>query len=174
MRKVKVLPYKVEWKERFISEKADLKKVLPKDSIIHHIGSTSVEGLAAKPIIDILVEVHSLKEVDGISSSFLTLGFIGKGENGIPNRRYFYKDESGQRTVHLHIFTKGSYEVTRHIAFRDFLRSHKTEAEKYGELKLKLSKQYPSDMESYIQGKDEFVKELEKRAVNWYTINKSE
>ncbi|MFC7783459.1 GrpB family protein [Rossellomorea sp. GCM10028870] len=173
MRDVKVVPHQSDWKEKFETEKRSLEKILP-DSTIHHIGSTSVPGLAAKPIIDILIEVPDLESIDDRKEEFSQLDFVGKGENGIPNRRYFYKGEGNERAVHLHIFPYGIDHVIRHLAFRDYLREHETEARQYGELKSRLAKKFPHDMEGYIQGKDQFVKDLEKMAVNWYKKNKRE
>jgi GrpB-like predicted nucleotidyltransferase (UPF0157 family) len=173
MRDVKVVPYQTEWKEKFEKEKRSLEKILP-DATIHHIGSTSVPGLAAKPIIDILIEVPGLESIDDRKEEFSQLDFVGKGENGIPNRRYFYKVEGNERAVHLHLFPNGIDHVIRHLAFRDYLREYSEEAKRYGELKSRLARNFPHDMEGYIQGKDQFVKDLEKKALNWYEKNKRE
>jgi GrpB-like predicted nucleotidyltransferase (UPF0157 family) len=173
MRDVKVVPHQADWKEIFEMEKRKLTKLLP-DATIHHIGSTSVLGLAAKPIIDILIEVPGLESIDDKTGKFIQLDFVGKGENGIPNRRYFYKGEGNERAVHLHVFPHGIDHVIRHLAFRDYLREYSAEARRYGELKSSLAKKFPHDMEGYIQGKDQFVKDLEKRALNWYEKNKRE
>ncbi len=173
MRDVKVAPYQADWKEKFETEKYDLSKILP-DANIHHIGSTSVTGLAAKPIIDIMVEVPILTSIDIQTDEFGQLEYVGKGENGIPNRRFFYKGEGNNRAVHLHIFPYGIDHVIRHLAFRDYLREHDGETQQYSELKSRLAKKYPHDMESYIQGKDQFVKNMEQKALNWYKKNKRE
>ncbi|WP_226673048.1 GrpB family protein [Rossellomorea aquimaris] len=167
MREVKVVPHQAVWKETFEKEKRILTNLLP-DAAIHHIGSTSVPGLAAKPIIDILIEVPDFEGVDYLTDEFNQLDFVGKGENGITNRRYFYKGEGNERAVHLHIFPYGIHHVIRHIAFRDYLREHDGEARRYGELKSMLAKKFPQDMEGYIQGKDQFVKDLEKKALSWH------
>ncbi|TMU88317.1 GrpB family protein [Bacillus sp. BHET2] len=167
MRDVKVVPYQADWKEKFETEKCDLTMLLP-DATIHHIGSTSVTGLVAKPIIDIMVEVPILTSIDKQSDEFGQREYVGKGENGIPNRRFFYKGEGNARAVHLHIFPYGIDHVIRHLAFRDYLREHDGEAQQYSELKSRLAKRFPQDMESYIQGKDQFVKNMEQKALNWY------
>jgi GrpB-like predicted nucleotidyltransferase (UPF0157 family) len=171
MRDVRVVPHQAEWQEKFENEKRSLNKLLP-DATIHHIGSTSVPGLSAKPIIDIMIEVPSLESVDESREQFRKLDFVGKGENGIPNRRYFYKGEGNERAVHLHIFPYGIDQVVRHLAFRDFLREFDREAKRYGDLKSMLAKKFPHDMEGYIQGKDQFVKDLEKKALSWNEKNK--
>ncbi|MFI8685272.1 GrpB family protein [Rossellomorea sp. NPDC077527] len=171
MRDVNVVPHQGDWKTKFKKEKRSLSNLLP-DATIHHIGSTSVPGLAAKPIIDILIEVPGLESIDDRIKEFNQLDFVGKGENGIPNRRFFYKGEGNDRAVHLHIFPYGIQHVIRHLAFRDYLREHDGEARRYGELKSSLAKKFPHDIEGYIHGKDQFVKDLERKALNWYEKNK--
>ena len=171
MRDVNVVPHQGDWKTKFEKEKRSLSNLLP-DATIHHIGSTSVPGLAAKPIIDILIEVPGLESIDDRIKEFNQLDFVGKGENGIPNRRFFYKGEGNDRAVHLHIFPYGIQHVIRHLAFRDYLREHDGEARRYGELKSSLAKKFPHDIEGYIHGKDQFVKDLERKALNWYEKNK--
>jgi GrpB-like predicted nucleotidyltransferase (UPF0157 family) len=175
MRKVEIKDYDRAWIQRFLDEKEILEKILPNNVIIHHIGSTSVEGLAAKPIIDILVEVLSLADIDLKAQKLNENGYVGRGENGIANRRYFYKlDEDGNRLAHVHIFPAGSDNVIRHVAFRDYLRNYPQQAAEYSKIKQELAEKHPMDIEAYIDGKDSFVKELEKVAVNWYTSKKRE
>ena len=169
MRKVEVTPYNPEWKEQFLKEKERLAKVFEGESaVIHHIGSTSVEGLAAKPIIDFLIEVPEIGIADERTDELESLGYTGKGENGIPHRRYFFcENETGERLFHLHIFPSGNQEIERHLVFRDYLRTFKDEAEKYGRLKIELAGKHPDDIEAYIEGKNEFVQEMERRAMKW-------
>jgi GrpB-like predicted nucleotidyltransferase (UPF0157 family) len=175
MRKVEIKEYDRGWIQKFLNEKEALEKILPDNAVIHHIGSTSVEGLAAKPIIDILVEVSSLIEIDSRAQEFSENGYVGKGENGIENRRYFFKlDEDENRLSHVHVFPARSDNVIRHIAFRDYLRNYPQQAAEYSKLKQSLAEKCPTDIEAYINGKDSFVKELERVAVNWYTSKKRE
>ncbi|WP_456274151.1 GrpB family protein [Bacillus sp. AK031] len=168
-RKVEVTPYNPLWKEQFLHEKKRLNKVFQRDNaIIHHIGSTSVEGLAAKPIIDFLIEVPDISTADERTPELETLGYEAKGENGIPNRRYFFmENEQGIRLFHVHIFPSGSEEVMRHLVFRDYLRTFKDEAEKYGRIKSDLAAKHPTNINAYIEGKNNFVQEMEKRAMEW-------
>ncbi|MCP3738648.1 GrpB family protein [Rossellomorea sp. BNER] len=168
MRKVEVLPYQSEWKVRYQKEKNRILNLLKNVSItIHHVGSTSVEGLAAKPIIDILVELPTLESLNPHIDEFVKSGYVLKGENGIPNRRYFQFEKDGTRLVHLHMYQKGNHEIHRHIAFRDYLREFPKEAKQYGNIKQELAKRFPLDIASYIMGKDEFVKAMEKKALAW-------
>ena len=100
------------------------------------------------------------------------LGYEAMGEFGLVGRRYFRKEHPpGIRTHHVHTYQVGSPEIERHLAFRDYLLAHPEDAQKYGELKLKLAQKYPEDIEGYINGKDEFVKEIEKKAIQWRILN---
>ncbi|GGA80319.1 GrpB family protein [Ornithinibacillus halotolerans] len=173
MRKVEVHPYNENWPHLFAEEAKKLKHIFGDEVIvIHHIGSTSVPGLKAKPIIDIMPVVRNIDEVDKFNHEMEAIGYEPKGENGIPKRRYFRKG-GDMRTHHVHIFQVGSDDIDRHIAFRDYLRMHETDKQRYGDLKEKLSQQFPLDMESYINGKDQLVKEIEEKALVWYRENRN-
>ena len=137
---------------------------------IHHIGSTAVPGLKAKPIIDIMPVVKDINNVDKYNREMQEIGYEPKGENGIVRRRYFQKG-GDNRSHHVHIYQIGSYEIKRHLAFRDYLKLHPNEMKQYGELKEKLARQFPNDIESYINGKDQFVKETELKALEWHEDN---
>jgi len=168
MRKVEVTKYNEEWISIFKEEVHKLIKVFGNELIdIHHIGSTSIKGMKAKPIIDILPVVKDIMRIDQYDNAMVLIGYESKGENGIPERRYFQKG-GDQRTHHVHIYEKGNPEIDRHLAFRDFLRAHPEDAIKYGNIKEELSKQFPYDIESYIEGKEEIVKEIERKALAWY------
>jgi GrpB-like predicted nucleotidyltransferase (UPF0157 family) len=98
------------------------------------------------------------------------LGYEVMGEFGILGRRFFRKDnEAGIRTHHIHTFEASSAQVERHLAFRDYMRIHAEDAQKYSELKQELAKKYPNDIEGYMDGKDEFIKEMDKKSVEWKT-----
>jgi GrpB-like predicted nucleotidyltransferase (UPF0157 family) len=89
-------------------------------------------------------------------------GYDGMGEFGIEGRRYFRRDDSaGRRTNQIHAYAEGSPHVRRHLAFRDFMRTHPTLAGQYGELKRRLAEAHPHDMEAYMDGKNDFIKEME-------------
>ena len=155
--KVEVVDYRPEWAEMYAAEAEKIRAVLGENLIeIHHIGSTAVKGLKAKPIIDILAVVSDLVSLDGKNSEFEKVGYKCMGEFGIRGRRYF---------------RKGAYDIERHLAVRDYLRAHDRAAESYGKLKEKLAVLYPDDIEGYCDGKDAFVKALEKTALDWYRKN---
>lgn len=168
MRKVEVKPYNEQWLSMFEEEANILYKILDLEVIdIHHIGSTSVNGLKAKPIIDIMPVVKDINRIDKFNVSMMAIGYKPKGENGISNRRYFQKG-GDNRTHHVHIYQLGSSEINRHLAFRDYLRAHPEVAKKYGDLKEYLSQRFPYDIESYIKGKELLALEIERKAMVWY------
>lgn len=161
-------PYSVNWKSDFEIEAKRLQTIFGSElTEIHHIGSTSVYGLAAKPIIDMMPIVKDLTKVNAFDEKMMAIGYEAMGEFGIPGRRYFRKG-ANERTHHIHLFEKGSPHIKRHLAFRDFLREHPHFAKTYGDLKEDLVRKFPNDMEAYIAGKADFVRELEKKALEWY------
>ncbi|WP_261129680.1 GrpB family protein [Bacillus sp. Marseille-Q3570] len=171
MRKVEVCPYDEEWPKMFHYEMNKLQGIYGSQIVtIHHIGSTSIEGLKAKPIIDIMPVVKNIKEVDKFDDQMRAIGYEPRGENGIPGRRYFQKG-GDSRTHHVHIYQQGDMQIKRHLAFRDYLRMNSELKIKYGNLKEKLSKQFPHDIAAYIKGKEQLISEIEKKAVNWNRLN---
>ncbi|ADL07127.1 GrpB family protein [Thermosediminibacter oceani] len=169
MRKVVVTDYNPMWPAMFEAEAAKIKEIFGDELIaIHHIGSTSVPEMKAKPIIDIMPLVRDINAVDKFNDKMIELGYEPMGEFGLPGRRYFRKG-GDNRTHHVHIYQfDNKAEVERHLAFRDYLREHKDAAERYGKLKEELAKRFPDDIEAYMDGKDQFVKELEQKALKWY------
>ena len=165
---VVVREYDPAWPEQFELEAGLIRRVLRDNCLeIYHIGSTSVPGLAAKPIIDIMPVVRSLDGVDEARDALEALGYEYLGEFGIPGRRYLRKG-GDERTHQVHIFAQGDgANITRHLAFRDYLRAHPAAREEYAALKRALAERYPYDIESYCDGKDAFVKRCEREAVAW-------
>jgi GrpB-like predicted nucleotidyltransferase (UPF0157 family) len=169
VRKVEVVAHDPRWRDAFEAEAKQVAATLGENVVaVHHIGSTSIPSIYAKPIIDLLVEVGDISEVDGRSSAMESLGYEVMGEYGIPGRRYFRKDNrEGIRTHHIHAFGAGSAEVKRHLAFRDYMIAHPFEAQRYGELKRKLAEEHPHSTDGYMDGKDGFIKEIDRRAARW-------
>ncbi|MBW4539487.1 MAG: GrpB family protein [Myxacorys chilensis ATA2-1-KO14] len=169
-RRFEVLPHDVKWQRDFEIESKQVALALGENVVaVHHIGSTAIPNIYAKPIIDLLVEVNELTGVDQRSSAMEELGYEIMGEMGILGRRYFRKDnKEGVRTYHVHTFRAASPNIERHLAFRDYMTAHPDLAQHYSNLKRELVKQLdPSDIEGYMDGKDEFIKEMEKRAIEW-------
>ena len=164
--KIEVVEHDPEWAEAFDSEKKLLQEKLGKAvSRIHHIGSTSVKNLAAKPVIDIMLEVESLESIDLLTPVIEAIGYEAMGEFGIPGRRYFRKGKS-KRTHQIHAFKSGDANIERHLAFRDYLKAHPAILQEYGRLKKGLAETC-SDMDSYCDGKDAFIKKYEAIALEW-------
>ncbi|MFN2745483.1 GNAT family N-acetyltransferase [Bacillus sp. z60-18] len=166
-RKVEVVPYHKEWKHEFIKEKRQL-EALYRDEIVHthHIGSTSIPGMSAKPVIDILLEVKDIGSCARFEKGMELLGYEAKGENGIPGRRYFQKG-GRNRTHHVHIYESGHPDIRRHLLFRDYLIAHPERAEEYAELKKRLAKRFPRQINCYVNGKAGWIKETERLAKGW-------
>jgi GrpB-like predicted nucleotidyltransferase (UPF0157 family) len=166
---IRIVPYDSRWPANFEAEAERIRGALGEVAIrVHHIGSTAVPGLSAKPIIDILLEASSLAELDHRSEQLEALGYEAKGEHGIPGRRYFRRsDELGARTHQLHSFAVRSRQADRHLAFRDYLIAHPQVAQAYGELKRSLAERYPWDIYAYMAGKDAFVKRYEAEGLAW-------
>lgn len=168
MRKVEVVNYDPVWAEKFEKESEKIERLLDGELVaIHHIGSTSVPGLDAKPIIDIMPVVREIERIDEWTLHMEALGYRSFGEHGIPRRRFFVKGKD-VRTVHVHVFEAGDEGVIRHLAFRDYLMAFPDARAEYAALKQQLANQHPDDIESYIQGKQEWVSETERLATTWY------
>lgn len=166
---VEVVPHNSQWKAAFETEARFIAAVLAENLVvIHHIGSTAIPGIYAKPIIDLLVEVRDLNLVTEKTLAMEQLGYQARGEFGIIGRRYFCKENPpGIRTYNVHVYQASSPEIKRHLAFRDYLIAHPQDAEQYSKLKQELAKKYPYDIESYMDGKDELVKKIESKAMQW-------
>lgn len=171
MQKVEVVPHDPRWKDAFEVESNRVADALGNTVVgIHHIGSTSIPGIYAKPIIDLLVEVNNITQVAARKSHMESLGYEVMGEFGIPGRQYFRKDNrDGIRTHHIHTFAMGSAQIERHLLFRDYMIAHPDEAQAYSDLKRMLAKQYPTNIESYMDGKDGFIKAIDQKAKQWQT-----
>jgi GrpB-like predicted nucleotidyltransferase (UPF0157 family) len=157
------------WAGKFDRESQLVARALdPTVVAIHHIGSTAIPTIYAKPIIDMLVEVTSIDEVDSRNVAMASLGYEAMGEYGIAGRRYFTKDsDAGIREYQVHAFVAGSAEIDRHIAFRDFMQAHPELARRYSDLKRRLANEHRRDIDQYVTGKDGFIKEMERKALAW-------
>lgn len=167
-RKIEVVDYRPEWDTMFKVESKKIKKILGKNCVgVYHIGSTSVKGLPAKPIIDIMPVVKDISLVDAHNGEFEALGYECRGEFGILGRRFFAKG-GDNRTHHIHIFEQSNQtDIQRHIAVRDYLNAHSDTAAEYAALKKKLAAEFPFDNDGYCDGKEEYMKSLEEKALHW-------
>lgn len=164
-RLIEVHPYDANWPMHFLQEAGQIKKALGDNCVeINHIGSTSVYGLAAKPVIDMIPVVLDINKVDSANAAMEMLGYEAKGEYGIPFRRYFQKGGI-QRTHHAHVFELGNPEIERHLKFRDWMRKHPEDRDAYASLKQDLARQYPNDINGYCLGKEDFITAIDKKQV---------
>ncbi len=170
---VRVEPYRSEWVELFQQEAERIRGVFGDELVeLHHIGSTAVPGLEAKPVIDMMPVVRRIERVDDFNGAMQALGYEPMGELGIPGRRYFRKG-GDDRTHQAHAFQIGDPNIERHLAYRDYLRAHPGVAARYGALKAALARRFPEDIYSYMEGKDAFIKETEQQALAWYRATRA-
>nr|WP_246447891.1 GrpB family protein [Streptococcus pacificus] len=139
---------------------------------VHHFGSTAIVGMSAKPTIDVLVIVNKIEKIDYYNKQLEKLGYIAKGENGIPGRRYFEKYASGTIThlVHLHFYQEGNHKAIEELRFRDFLRNNQDAFERYLDIKKEASQLYRYLPDQYQNHKSAVIKELIKKANNDWSL----
>ena len=164
---VRVADYDPKWPEMFEAEAALVREIIGDNLItIFHIGSTAVPGLKAKPVIDMLPVVRDVEALDGLTREFDAAGYEAMGEFGLTGRRYFRKG-GANRTHQLHAYQYDAvHAITRHVAYRDYMRAHAEARAAYG--KAALASRFPDDIGAYCDGKDEFVQEYERRALIWH------
>jgi GrpB-like predicted nucleotidyltransferase (UPF0157 family) len=161
---ISIVPYDPEWPRRFEEEAEHLRRILPQGLIvrIEHFGSTAVPGLCAKPIVDMLVEVRSLKETRDVVAPLLEsegYDYFWRPEppDGPAMYAWFIKrNAQGRRTHHIHM-VEASSRLWDGLYFRDYLRKHVDACRDYGALKVSLSKKFRNDRESYTKSKTDFV-----------------
>lgn len=163
---VKISHHSKAWRECFGSEEARLRKHLGRARYrLEHIGSTSVEGLSAKPIIDMAMQIPSFKRLPLWIRRLEQAGYAYKGEYGLPGRHFFTYGLPVSH--HLHIVTPGSEHWERWLLFRDYLRAHPKAAETYNKTKLALARKYPTDRDAYTRSKTPVINRLLAQARMW-------
>ncbi len=168
VRKIEVVPHDSRWAEMFATEAAGLRAILgPEIVAIHHIGSTAIPPIPAKPIVDILGVVRDIGRMDAYNEVMLQNGYLPRGEFGIPGRRFFIKGDEVHRTHHIHIFQADHPRIEHHLAFRDYMLAHPADAAAYGRLKEEAARRFPTDADGYMDGKEGFIHEIDRRAAAW-------
>lgn len=163
-----------DWPRDFECTAAEWRTVLGSEVLkIHHIGSTSVPGLAAKPIIDVLPVVKDIGRIDQICPTLEQNGYHSWGEYGIPGRRYFTKDAGSIRKVNVHVFENGNPEIERYLAFCGYLRQHSNVAKEYEALKRGVYRDHPDDIFAYNDGKNEWIRNIQPIANQWFCESES-
>jgi GrpB-like predicted nucleotidyltransferase (UPF0157 family) len=159
--RVRVVAYDTSWPALYAAEAARLVPFPASVGVrlaLEHTGSTSVPGLGAKPIIDILAGIEHEEDRGSAISAIQRAGYVHRGEQEIPGRDFFRRGDP--RQYHVHLTRIGSTFWRDHLAFRDWLRTHPDVAAAYMALKTQLARQYPTDREAYIRGKTAFVESV--------------
>ena len=162
--RVVVLPYDKAWQSAFEAIRLELEAALGDLSIgIEHVGRTSVDGLSAKPCIDIDVIIRDYSSFDAVVQKLGAIGYVHEGDLGIQDREAFtYTDKRHLLKHHLYVCPQDSQELRRHITFRDFLRNNPEAAKKYGQTKEHAALLFPDDIDGYIKYKTPCIEELYK------------
>lgn len=162
---VRLVPYDPSWPGLFTAEQRRLNAILLQDGValaIEHTGSTSIPGLAAKPILDILAGAPDPAALARAIDTLQRADYIYRGEQGIPGRHFFRR--GNPRQYHVHLTLTGSDFWRDHLLFRNCLRANSEVAAEYAAIKHELAKRYPFDRESYIDGKTQFVQRVLREA----------
>lgn len=159
-----VIPYNPDWVEEFKKIENELLVAIQHDIVsIEHVGSTSVEGLHAKPIIDIDIVVENDK-FSIVKQRLKEIDYEHVGDLGIVSREAFsYKNKEHLMEHHLYVCTKESSELKRHITFRNYLRLHADERDRYGKIKIEMAKKFPHDIDNYLLGKESVILDIYKK-----------
>ena len=156
MDEIRVVPYDPSWAESFALERDAILRVVRPVRVLH-LGSTSVPGLAAKPIIDIFLTVERMEDAYGMLDALRTLGYV---HVDIHEDDRLFMRKGMPRTHHLHIVAEGSETLMGHIAFRDALMRDTSRRDAYARLKLDLADRYANDREGYCEAKASFIEDV--------------
>ncbi len=162
-RPIAIVPYRAQWPSLYEEEKRRISAALGnRMEQIEHFGSTAIPGLAAKPVIDIMIGVQRLDQAEECIPILESLGYtyMPELEAELPDRRFLWKEMASTQRYHIHLTQVHGPLWENPLAFRDYLREHPEEAERYGQLKADLAAQCGSDIGSYIQGKTAFVQQI--------------
>lgn len=158
---VEVVPYDARWRDEFAKTERELREALgPSVLAVHHVGSTAVPALCAKPVLDVLASVADFERAVDLVPRIESLGYEYRPDEDIPDRHYFRRRRGMASTHHLSLAEPTSTHHRVTIAFRDALRADAALAKRYCELKLELARRFPRDRGSYIAGKTAFVAEV--------------
>ncbi|HTQ12468.1 MAG TPA: GrpB family protein [Rhizomicrobium sp.] len=168
---VELVPHRAEWAGMARAETARLGGALGGVLVaVHHIGSTSIPDIMAKPIVDMIPIATSLAGLDAKEEAIRALGYRWYGEFGLPGRRYCTLTDpvTGKRRFQLHCYAEGDPGVRRHLAFRDYLRAHPGIARAYEAEKLRAAALRPDDTLAYNAEKNDWIKRVEADALAWW------
>jgi GrpB-like predicted nucleotidyltransferase (UPF0157 family) len=164
-RDIFIVPYDATWPRLFEEEVPRVGRALGTPAVaIEHIGSTAVPGLAAKPIVDILVGFRELSLTDERVAAMQHAGYEFRGEAGVPGRLHFHRLSAGRHLFNVHIVEHGATHWRNNLLFRDYLRNHPEQARRYAALKRREAKKHPRDIWAYADGKRRFIEALIEKA----------
>lgn len=167
---VRLVPHDPQWAEQARAEARALAAALGRNLLtVHHVGSTAIPGIVAKPVLDLMPVVASLAALDLQREAMETLGYQWRGESGLPGRRYCTRSDpaTGRRLIQAHAYEDGSFEIARHLAFRDYLREHLDIAAAYEFEKLRCRDLHPEDKHAYSNCKSDWIRGIETEALTW-------
>lgn len=164
---VELHPYNPAWAGMARDLAAQLADAMKETLVaVHHIGSTAIPGIAAKPVLDLMLVVTSLAALDTAGARVASLGYEWHGEYGIPGRRYCtLAAQDGRRLAQLHCFAHGSPHIRRHLAFRDYLHAHPPAARAYEAEKMRCRDLHPHDSHAYGDAKAGWIARIEAEAL---------
>jgi GrpB-like predicted nucleotidyltransferase (UPF0157 family) len=169
---VELVPHRAEWAATAAAEAARLRGAIGSDVVIeiHHIGSTAIPGICAKPTVDLMPLVTSLAALDTRETAVRALGYEWRGEFGIPGRRFLslVSGDPPRRLFNVHCFEASTPVVERHLAFRDYMRAHPDKAKAYEVEKFRAKMVSPDDTLAYSQEKGAWIVAAERDALAWY------
>ena len=160
--KVTVVPYDRKWNASFEAIKKEIEAACGELIVgVEHVGSTSVEGLCAKPCIDLDVVIEDYGVFDAVAERLEEIGYIREGDLGIKDREAFrYRDKPHLMTHHLYVCPRHSEELFRHVTFRNYLKAHPEAVQKYGKVKEEAARLFPDDISQYMAYKSACIEEL--------------
>jgi GrpB-like predicted nucleotidyltransferase (UPF0157 family) len=165
---VRIVDYDPAWPAQAAAELGRVGEALGRVAVrLDHVGSTAVPGLAAKPIVDLQVAVAALEPQAAYVEPLEAIGYLFVPYATAPEYHFFGKPPERPRTHHLHVCLAGSFEERRHLAVRDYLRAQPREAARYEAVKRESARLHPEDRIAYMAGKEGFILEMERRALDW-------
>ncbi len=167
MEPVVLVRHNPAWAQEYQREKSKVRELLgPLLIAPYHVGSTSIPGIKAKPIVDILALVRDIERIEKFNDELEAMGYTPRGEAGIKGRRFFRK-HTHPVGFHLHFYDVTNNSVRKYIDFRDYLIAHPGSAEEYEELKVQLAAKYGNNRPAYTEAKAEFIQEILETALDW-------
>lgn len=167
--RIVIVPYDPSWPKLFAEVGQRLRNALQENAVrIDHIGSTSIPGLAAKPILDVQISVPSLGALDAFKNPLEQCGYIHRAGNPELTKRYF-RESPGERRTHIHVRCTGSWPEQFALLFRDYMRQHPTDCMKYAAIKYQLAEKFanPHERPLYVEAKEPIIWEIMRKADRW-------